>query len=175
MSFYFQVILIPSGAYLGLSNDLLEHQGCFSSDVVDILNKWLNMNQKPICLVAHNGNRFDYPILRAEIEKTGNGLCENIMCVDSIEAFKNIDNNKKAVEEKPKQVPMEFSDNFDELLCQASKDFERELEQSRLTPVDVQKFNETTPKKQIISDQTQVQHNRSDPLVPLKRKYTSVR
>ncbi|EFA01254.1 three prime repair exonuclease 2 [Tribolium castaneum] len=75
----------------GLSNELLEHQAHFSSQTLNVIKNWLDVNEKPICLVAHNGNEFDFPILRAEIENTGENLPEDILCLDSIIAFKEID------------------------------------------------------------------------------------
>ncbi|XP_044252348.1 uncharacterized protein LOC123003584 [Tribolium madens] len=136
----------------GLSNELLEQQTRFSSETVDVIGKWLEMNQKPICLVAHNGNKFDYPILRAEVQKTGNDLPEDILCLDSLIAFRNIDTlETQVVKEPPKEVPFQFNDEFDEILNQALDEYEK---QRKLTPEEVQKMNETTPKKQTICTQS---------------------
>ncbi|KYB28263.1 Three prime repair exonuclease 2-like Protein [Tribolium castaneum] len=137
----------------GLSNDLLEYQASFSSDAVDVIRKWLEMNQKPICLVAHNGNRFDYPILRAEVEKTRNKLPEDILCLDSLNAFRSIDTlEAEAVKQPPKgEIPFEFNDGYDELLSQAVDEYEKQM---KLTPEQVQKINETTPQKQKICSTT---------------------
>ncbi|KAJ8924536.1 hypothetical protein NQ315_000684 [Exocentrus adspersus] len=75
---------------LRLSNFSLENQEKFSSDTVNILNSFLNRNKKPLCFVAHNGNIFDYPILRAEIEKVRGSLLDNILCIDSIIMFREL-------------------------------------------------------------------------------------
>ncbi|RZB73485.1 three-prime repair exonuclease 1, partial [Asbolus verrucosus] len=137
----------------GLSNELLQHQQAFSAEVVEVMAKWLEMNQKPVCFVAHNGSRFDYPILRAEIDKTGACLPDDLLCVDSLVAFRALDG---PVEETPKNIPVEFSDGYDELLSQVSEEYEQSQEQNRSwTPEEVQKFNETTPKKQVIGKSPQ--------------------
>lgn len=74
----------------GLSNDLLSDEVMFNERIFFVIQNFINLQQKPICFVAHNGNSFDYPILRAEIYKSGNQLSGDILCVDSIEAFKGL-------------------------------------------------------------------------------------
>lgn len=128
------------------------------------------MNKKPICFVAHNGNRFDFPILRTEIEKTGNCLPDDILCVDSLVAFRNIDQHKESEKRiVPKDdIPFDFNDGFDEALCQAVDEYEK---QCKLKPEEVQKINETTPKKQMISLQPRIGASSSVP----KRNFSRVR
>lgn len=126
---------------LGLSNELLEHQPKFSFEIVDSFKKWMAFNRGPICLVAHNGNRFDYPILKAEIAKVENDLPEDILCIDSLDAFRYIDNTietKEVIDENAESLP----------LCE---NLETNYAKSAMTPLDLQKLNETTPKKQKIS------------------------
>ncbi|KAK9886844.1 hypothetical protein WA026_018494 [Henosepilachna vigintioctopunctata] len=71
----------------GLSNSDLENQASFSSEVGNCLNGFLNLIDGPICFVAHYGNEFDYPILRAALSRAGQSLNENILCVDSTRFF----------------------------------------------------------------------------------------
>ena len=54
-----------------LDNYNLEHQSRFDEDVFNLIYSFLNRLKKPICLIAHNGYKFDFPILRSEIEKLG--------------------------------------------------------------------------------------------------------
>lgn len=49
----------------------LEHQNEFDEDIFNSIFSFLNRLKKPICLIAHNGFKFDFPILRAEIAKLG--------------------------------------------------------------------------------------------------------
>lgn len=54
-----------------LDNYNLEHQGKFDEDVYCLILSFLNRLRRPICLIAHNGFKFDFPILKAEIAKLG--------------------------------------------------------------------------------------------------------
>ncbi|XP_050295254.1 uncharacterized protein LOC126735342 [Anthonomus grandis grandis] len=143
----------------GLSNDILEHMAPFSSETVQMINGFLNHCPKPICFVAHNGNRFDYPILQRELHLTGAKLLDDILCIDSLEAFRELYNKPSAPVVVPQQertfestgsvLPIEFQDGFDELLCKAVDDFESGPEKRLKYALEVQKINETTPKKVI--------------------------
>lgn len=148
----------------GLSNDLLEFQPGFTHETVSMINKFLESYRKPLCFVAHNGNRFDYPILRAHIHKTNSELLNDILCIDSLEAFRelhlvdqeidlkvNDSSLNKTSEQLKKYVPFEFSDNYDEILCEAALEVEKQYSHKLSIP-EMQKNNETTPKKQIITN-----------------------
>ena len=52
----------------GLSNDLLENQNRFNSQTVNLLKLFLENLPQPICLIAHNGARYDYPLLQGSID-----------------------------------------------------------------------------------------------------------
>ena len=73
----------------GLDNELLGDQSHFDSDSVNIMKSFLQRLPAPVCLIAHNGYRFDFPILREEISKATSPLwlAENfpdILCADSL-------------------------------------------------------------------------------------------
>lgn len=134
----------------GLSNELLEQQTAFSNNVVNVIKNWLSLSESPICFVAHNGDRFDYPILRAELHNASGDLSEEIVCVDSLKAFKALDAiDDVAKPPEPEDVPAVFDDGYDELLCEIADEMENKLKQ--LTPAEMQKLNEITPKKQKLS------------------------
>lgn len=107
-----------------LSNADLENAAPFSADTVSMIVNFLNHNPKPICLVAHNGNRFDYPILRTEISKTGCKFPDDILCIDSLLAFRVLE----------KQEPVQlrfydldlavFEDGYNKMLCKAVDEYE---------------------------------------------------
>lgn len=154
---------------LGLSNDILEFQPGFTSETVSMMNKFLESYRKPLCFVAHNGNKFDYPILRAHIYKTNIELLDDILCIDSLEAFRELhlddqENkldmgdtslNKKTEginQQIDKCVPFEFSDNYDQLLCDIALEAEKQYSPNKLSIPEIQKNNETTPRKQINSN-----------------------
>lgn len=46
---------------------MVENIKKFDENTVDLMNCFLKQLQKPVCLVAHNGNAFDYPILKVQL------------------------------------------------------------------------------------------------------------
>ena len=54
----------------------------------------LEDKKNPVCLVAHNGNGYDYPLFKAEMEKAGIQVGSNILCADSYIGKKAIFQNK---------------------------------------------------------------------------------
>ena len=77
----------------GLTNDLLENQPFFTSVTVSILNNFLQNLPQPICLVAHNGNKYDFPLLKAELVNVNSELTSNILTIDSLEALRHVFDN----------------------------------------------------------------------------------
>ena len=63
----------------------------------------------PVCLVAHNGNVYDYLLLKAEIEKAGVQVGSDILCACSYVGIKAIFQNRTgligAVDSGKKQPP----------------------------------------------------------------------
>lgn len=91
-----------------------------------LIKNFLNAHQKPICIVAHNGNRFDYPILRAELSRQNCNLDNDVLCIDSLEAFKQIElGANKIPKAEHKQIPVEFSDGYDQILVEAAEALEK--------------------------------------------------
>ncbi|KRT84645.1 hypothetical protein AMK59_554, partial [Oryctes borbonicus] len=141
-----------------LANDLLEFQPTFSKDTCEVISRFLALQRGPLCFVAHNGNYFDYPILNAEVDKLGWNLFDEILCIDSLQLFRDMDcvtmseetieNNKSSsqlmVHDLPtqKDMPVELCDGYDELLCDALDDIEH-ISNTNKAQVD----NENTPKK----------------------------
>jgi len=79
----------------GLSNDLLENQSRFKAQTVQLLKLFLENLPQPICLVAHNGNRYDYPLLQAELFRTGlQNLIGDFYIIDSLTVLKDIFDEK---------------------------------------------------------------------------------
>ena len=52
----------------GLSNYNLEHQAAWTDGVGAAVAAFLTLLARPVCLVAHNGFRFDYPLLKRELQ-----------------------------------------------------------------------------------------------------------
>ena len=53
----------------GLDNYNLSGQATFDKETGQLLNIFLERLPKPLCLVAHNGDSYDFPLLKAELEK----------------------------------------------------------------------------------------------------------
>jgi len=78
----------------GLSNDKLEKQGKFDSNLVTSLSSFLTRLHPPVCLVAHNGVKFDFPLLQAELFKANGSLLDGLLCCDSWLGANHIYNNQ---------------------------------------------------------------------------------
>lgn len=77
----------------GLSNQTLE-DNCkldFNGAVVDAVRAFLDRQASPICLVAHNGLRFDFPLLRTELLRVDADLPADTGCLDTLPALKELD------------------------------------------------------------------------------------
>ncbi|CAH2097959.1 unnamed protein product [Euphydryas editha] len=82
----------------GLNNELLNNQPTFNMDTFTTINTFLNNLPKPICLIAHNGHSFDFPILKNHLLKLGVSLSEDLHYADTIYGFYDNDmEDKKAM------------------------------------------------------------------------------
>ena len=74
----------------GLDNYNLTGQSTFSKGTGDLINNFLSLLPSPVCLVAHNGNDYDFPLLKAEMSKTGTKLQSDVLCIDSYVGIREI-------------------------------------------------------------------------------------
>ncbi|EDV57557.1 uncharacterized protein LOC113564235 [Drosophila erecta] len=79
----------------GLSNYILERESKLDVDAAQLINGFLKHLPSPVCLVAHNGWGFDFPILRQIFEKLNVELPQSLTCVDSLRAFMEIDDTQQ--------------------------------------------------------------------------------
>ena len=95
----------------GLDNYNLTDQHWFDANTGALLNIFLARLPSPVCLVAHNGNAYDFPLLKAEMEKASIHLGSEILCADSYIGMKAIiQNSNKLIESVDKQRhPVTFS------------------------------------------------------------------
>uniref|UniRef100_A0A1I8MAA6 Exonuclease domain-containing protein n=1 Tax=Musca domestica TaxID=7370 RepID=A0A1I8MAA6_MUSDO len=133
----------------GLNNEMLCEESPFDKRTASCVLSFLERLEKPICLVAHNGWRFDYPVMKYIFEKINMSIPASIYCVDSYKAFIEID-------EKQKEI-----DNLDMKLKEDEESADVNIECYRQTAsntnicqknpleanddIDWQKANETTP------------------------------
>lgn len=90
----------------GLSTASLAAHGRqrFDANLVDLLRAFLQRQPQPWCLVAHNGDRYDFPLLRAELALLGlAGSLDGGFCVDSIAALKALEQAGKPAEQGPRR------------------------------------------------------------------------
>lgn len=86
-----KLIKLECSEITGLTNELLEKEKRFDENSVDLIANFLTHLQQPVCLVAHNGNRFDYPILKSQCKLLNKSLPESLICCDSLDIFRKID------------------------------------------------------------------------------------
>nr|XP_029715337.1 three prime repair exonuclease 2-like [Aedes albopictus] len=77
--------------FSALYNDMLENESKFDGNIVQLMVLFLQRLQGPTCLVAHNGNQFDYIILKKELADLNAQLPDNTYCVDSLPLFRALD------------------------------------------------------------------------------------
>ncbi|XP_062585269.1 uncharacterized protein LOC134246941 [Saccostrea cucullata] len=75
----------------GLYNDALEAQSPFDDDTITSISHFVSRLPQPICLLAHNGNGYDFKILNAELKRIARSLPGEIYCADSLEALRALD------------------------------------------------------------------------------------
>ena len=77
----------------GLDNYNLSGQATFDRNTGELLNSFLDRLPAPLCLIAHNGDLYDFPLLKSELEKAGINLPSNTLCADSYVGIKEIFKN----------------------------------------------------------------------------------
>ena len=65
-------------------------QATFDSETVSLLSSWLSRLPEPVCLVAHNGRKFDFPHLIRSALYAGEtlDLDDDLYYVDSLEMIR---------------------------------------------------------------------------------------
>ena len=74
----------------GLDNYNLSGQSRFTKNTGNLINGFLTCLPSPVCLVAHNGNAYDFALLKSELEKVNTHLNTGILCADSYIGIKEI-------------------------------------------------------------------------------------
>uniref|UniRef100_H2QZ94 exodeoxyribonuclease III n=1 Tax=Pan troglodytes TaxID=9598 RepID=H2QZ94_PANTR len=77
----------------GLSSEGLARcrKAGFDGAVVRTLQAFLSRQAGPICLVAHNGFDYDFPLLCAELRRLGARLPRDTVCLDTLPALRGLD------------------------------------------------------------------------------------
>jgi hypothetical protein len=91
----FKLIKLDTSEINGLTNELLENEKKFDKSTVDLINSFLAHLQQPVCLVAHNGQKFDFRELQSYCKQLNKPLLESLLCCDSLFVFMEIDKNNE--------------------------------------------------------------------------------
>lgn len=84
-------IQLESSALTGLTNELLEQDNKFDSNAMTMIECFINKLQQPVCLIAHNGNKFDFPLFKKQYDLLNGHFPENLRCCDSLLVFQQLD------------------------------------------------------------------------------------
>ena len=106
----------------GLDNYNLTGQSKFDMKTVNLINSFLLLLPPPVCLVAHNGNDYDFPLLKAEVDKTGSSLSSDILCVDSYIGIKEIFKTRKETKRVEKEERLGVDWNEEEYIEKVEMD-----------------------------------------------------
>lgn len=71
-----------------LNNLLLSNEKLFDENAGALIDSFLKQLPPPVCLVAHNGTKFDYPLLQTHLMEIGSKIPESVKCCDSFHIFK---------------------------------------------------------------------------------------
>lgn len=102
----FKRIDLKAEEVTGLSNELLEHESKLDKNTMNLLECFLYQLQQPVCLIAHNGKRFDFPLLKKQLEVHQGTFPASLKCCDSLPVFKKVD---EFMEKKAQLLTESFS------------------------------------------------------------------
>ncbi|XP_059613761.1 uncharacterized protein LOC132259940 [Phlebotomus argentipes] len=162
----FKRICDESTKITGLDNYDVEHESKFGIRELEMIKSFVERLQQPVCLVAHNGYEYDYPLLRKEFMKHKVAVPDGLLCADSLEIFRKID----AARDRERLEEEELAEFIENELKEMEKVAEAEERTTQLSgclrihkePADgespyeiicnldisvMQKKNETTPKR----------------------------
>lgn len=88
----------------GLDNELLRscEKKTFDESLINTVIQFINRQAQPVCLVAHNGFNYDFPLLKTELHQQDHDFSSSILCVDSLQAFRYLHNEEKPRSENVK-------------------------------------------------------------------------
>uniref|UniRef100_U5EQW5 Putative three prime repair exonuclease 1 n=1 Tax=Corethrella appendiculata TaxID=1370023 RepID=U5EQW5_9DIPT len=137
-------IHLKSEEMTGLSNELLEKHSPFDENALKILTGFFQQQQQPVCLCAHNGNRFDFILLRNMFEKFPNvKISDSVFCIDTLQLFRDLDNIVAIKDEKTVNQEQTLAE-ITELEANILSVMENLENEAKLIP-GRQQSNETTP------------------------------
>jgi hypothetical protein len=96
-----------------------------------MIELFLNQLQQPVCVIAHNGNRFDFPILKKQFQKFGSNILDRFLCCDSLQLFRKLESEKLKLEKYKMSEWKEIQESTsnDSLLAQSDLDSDEIVEE----------------------------------------------
>ncbi|KAH8238784.1 hypothetical protein KR038_000319 [Drosophila bunnanda] len=141
--------------HTGLSNYLLERESKLDRESAQLIISFIKHLPAPVCLVAHNGWGFDFPIVRQAFDKMNLEFPHTVTCVDSLRAFLEID-DKRFGEESIVRIPWEAEqkdngENPEPVPCEVDNEILQHVDTETIKEIDWKTRNETTPKRPILT------------------------
>lgn len=78
----------------GITNEMIENKCRFPEEGVHLLLEFMKLLPKPICLIAHNGDNFDFKILQETVESGRFHGPLNVYSIDTLSLFREMDGSK---------------------------------------------------------------------------------
>lgn len=125
-----------------LDNELLENEKKFDRNTLKLILCFLQQLQQPVCLIAHNGDKFDFPLLKKQFDIFDEIIPPTILCCDSLTVFMQIDDEKNNPPEELLNGTIQTHLMHNGHLVIEAEDDELML---KVFGSDMQKINETTP------------------------------
>ncbi|XP_017154543.1 three-prime repair exonuclease 1 [Drosophila miranda] len=121
--------------FTGLNNYILERESKLDENSAQMILNFLEHLPSPVCLVAHNGWHFDFPIVRKAFAKLNLEFSPTLTCVDSLRAFLEID-DKQSLEDGLMKLPQSLSEKVEEAEPLSLERNESAPKSSILTPTE---------------------------------------
>ena len=96
----------------GLDNYNLSGQSTFDKSTGELINYFLARLPGPLCLVAHNGDLYDFPLLKAELEKAKATLLSKTLSADSLVGIREIFQRREWEAQQQNPVSLQKRLNF---------------------------------------------------------------
>ncbi|XP_047019088.1 three prime repair exonuclease 2-like isoform X1 [Helicoverpa zea] len=74
----------------GLSSINMRNETNFNNDAFNAINSFLSCLEKPVCMIAHDGFKVHFPVLKYHFHNLKVSLPNDYLCTDSIYAFYDI-------------------------------------------------------------------------------------
>ena len=127
--------------------------------MVDLCSLFFEQLPPPICLLAHNGHKYDFPLLAAELLRVGRHLSEHILCADTLDGFRDIlslsevQEELRRANERAQATPDPVANRPDGFVPRPSKQRPMQAQVRRrlqLKEEDVDRPSNVTPEMQVV-------------------------